>query len=239
MPLSPRHRAMLLEIGVRTWAPPTPGARAETPAAAGAAAPPPAAPPRAARPLPPTAGGGERSPAPAGPWQVQAPRLLYPGADPAQAPLALGAGWFIVTDILPEGEPLAADADRLLANMLAALQLHRHPRVALCGVGPAPAAGGGTSEPAAALAQQVAAFAPAVVLVMGRSAVRAALARSEPLGKLRGARWEIAGVPAVVTFDACFLLRNPGTKAAAWADLCLARALAGRGAAERPAGPVP
>ena len=223
MPLSPRHRAMLLEIGVRTWAPPTPGARAETPAAAGAAAPPPAAPPRAARPLPPAAGGGERSHAPAGPWQVQAPRLLYPGADPAQAPLALGAGWFIVTDILPEGEPLAADADRLLANMLAALQLHRHPRVALCGVGPAPAAGGGTS----------------VVLVMGRSAVRAALARSEPLGKLRGARWEIAGVPAVVTFDACFLLRNPGTKAAAWADLCLARALAGRGAAERPADPVP
>lgn len=170
---------------------------------------------------------------------MHAPRLLFPAADPANAPLALGAGWLIVAESLADGEPLAADAERLLANMLAALQLHRHPRVALCNVAPADLEGG-ISEPAEVLAQEVAAFAPAVVLLMGRGAVRAALSRSEPLGKLRGSRWEIAGVPTVVTFDARLLLRNPDTKAAAWADLCLARALAGRGVGQPgQADPVP
>jgi DNA polymerase len=72
----------------------------------------------------------------------------------------------------------------------------------------------------------VAQLAPAVVLVMGRAAVRHCLGRSEPLGQLRGQSFTLAGVPAVVTFDAPVLLRSPGLKPAAWEDLCRARALA-------------
>lgn len=222
MPLDARHRAMLLEMGVRVWAPP---ARAQPLAQAlrtPAAAPEPEPEPSQAGASSPAPGG-----APAGPWQVQAPQLLYPRADPALAPAALGAGWFIVAEAFAEGDPLAPSAERLLANMLAALRLHRHPRVALCSVGPASGAAAGEADAGAAIARHVAAFAPSVVLLMGRSAVRAALARSEPLGKLRGAALAIAGVPAVVTFGAYFLLRNPESKAAAWADLCRARALAG------------
>jgi DNA polymerase len=36
----------------------------------------------------------------------------------------------------------------------------------------------------------------------------------------------VAGVPAIVTYDAPYLLRAPQAKAAAWADLCRAHALA-------------
>lgn len=241
MTLDARQRAMLQDIGVRVWSPPPVQAQAaahpqpkERPAAE---APPlqaePVLRPARAAPAPHEGAGQQPSGAPPFHWQVQAPRLLYPQADPAQTPSALGAGWLVVAEAFVAGDPRADAAERLLGNMLQALQLHRHPRVALCSVGPAgpQAADGGEQDSAAAIARHVAAFAPSVVLVMGRGGVRAALARSEPLGKLRGTALAIAGVPVVVTFGPHFLLRSPESKSAAWADLCRARALAGPGAA--------
>jgi DNA polymerase len=133
----------------------------------------------------------------------------------------------VVAEAFTADDSAAQAAERLLGNMLHALQLHRHPRVALCSVEPMDARTADESDPTAAIARHVQAFAPSVVLVMGRGAVRAALARSDPLGKLRGAELAIADVPVVVTFGPHFLLRNPESKSAAWADLCRARALAG------------
>ena len=56
-------------------------------------------------------------------------------------------------------------------------------------------------------------------------AARAALGRTEPLGRLRAGPHVLAGCPAVVTYDPAFLLRSQDNKAAAWADLCRALAM--------------
>ena len=124
----------------------------------------------------------------------------------------------IVTEGLAHGDPLAGDPGRLLGNMLRALQLHRHPRVFLCALSTQP----GTDAQAAdaALEQAVARVQPSVLLLMGRTAARAVLQRSEPLGQLRGQAHWVAGIPCVVTYDAPYLLRAPHAKPAAWADLC-------------------
>lgn len=73
------------------------------------------------------------------------------------------------------------------------------------------------------LLRQMALVQPKVILAMGRFAVQSMLRSSEPIGKLRGRVHEVQGVPVVVTYHPAYLLRNPADKAAAWADLCLAR----------------
>lgn len=253
---------MLQEMGVTVWGPPEaataapvlPGSTAAERAAPlpMAAAPTPAA-PVAARPAAPAAAlsaapatAGHRNPpatapAPGSPAAASAPPALklhpavalYPGADPAQTPAGLGAGWLIVTESLTPAEPLGGDAGRLLDNMLRAMQLHRHPRVYLAALeraAPGVEAQGG--DITAALADTVAAVAPAMVLVLGHVAARAALGRTEPLGRLRAEPHQMVGCPAVVTYDPAFLLRSQDNKAAAWADLC--RALATVRAASAP-----
>lgn len=237
--LDARQRAMLHEMGVRMWTPPAsstaplpllaqaPAARVQTsPKAATGPAPTPA------HRMPAQPANTIERVAAVSAWTIQAPRLLYPQADPSQAPLALGAGWLVVAEAFAPDDPLAEGAERLLHAMLHALQLHRHPRVGLCSVSAGAEPGAQAAD--AAMAEHVAAFAPAVVLVMGRSAMQAALGRREPLGKLRGETLALAGVPVVVTFDARFLLRNAASKSVAWADLCRARALAGRSSANAP-----
>ena len=156
---------------------------------------------------------------------LRPPRALYPDADPAQCPPALGNAWLLVAEGVHGSATLAEQAERLLDNMLRALCLHQHPQVHLCTLELAPSGPAGAGVDAA-LADAVAQLAPAVVLVMGRAAVRHCLGRSEPLGQLRGQSFTLAGVPVVVTFDAPVLLRSPGLKPAAWEDLCRARALA-------------
>ncbi|WP_291330293.1 uracil-DNA glycosylase family protein, partial [Acidovorax sp. 24-64-9] len=124
-------------------------------------------------------------------------------------------------------EPLAGEAGRLLDNMLRAMQLHRHPRVFLAAL-ERPQAGNATDalEIAPALNEMVAILRPTMVLVLGHVAARAALGRTEPLGRLRAELHQLAGCPAIVTYDPAFLLRSQGYKGAAWADLCRALSLA-------------
>lgn len=204
-----------------------------------AAAPVPAAqPPRTSSPAP----AAQRAPAPApapastlaamaagsataGSLSLHAPQALYPTADPARTPAGLGSGWLIVAEIPDPAEPLVGDAGKLLDNMLRAMQLHRHPRVFLAALQrTAPGSSGSDADVTGQLAQAVATLQPAMVLVLGHVAARAALASTEPLGRLRAGPHSLAGCPAVVTYDPAFLLRSQDNKAAAWADLC--RALA-------------
>lgn len=238
--LDPRQRAMLQEMGVRLWwpAPATPSAPpipATEPLLRSAAAPAAASTrPQAEPTRPPPVARAPQAPAPlaasaASPTvalQLHPPRTLYPGADPLQTPAALGAGWLIVAEGLPDGDPFAGDAGRLLANMLRALQLHRHPRVHLCALSAPTGAAAGAEAPAAVLAAALADLRPSVLLLMGRTAARVVLGRTEPLGRLRSEPHQVGGVPAVVTYDAPYLLRAPDAKPAAWADLCRARVLA-------------
>ena len=253
--LDARQRAMLQEMGVTVWGPPpaTPAppaaaaveaslpaaplpAPAPVVAAPRSAPPPPAAAPPAAAPRTPPASqqaapaAGTGAPA----LLLHAPRALYPTADPAQTPTGLGSGWLIVAESPTPADPLGGDAGRLLDNMLRAMQLHKHPRVYFAALErPAPGTEASAHIPTT-LADAVATLQPAMVLVLGHVAARAALGRTEPLGRLRAGPHQLAGCPAVVTYDPAFLLRSQDTKAAAWADLCHALALvrgAGAGSA--------
>ncbi len=67
---------------------------------------------------------------------------------------------------------------------------------------------------------------PDVILIMGRLAAQALLQSTEPLGKLRGHVHQLAGIAAVVTYDAAYLLRSLPDKAKAWDDLCRAQHIA-------------
>lgn len=236
---------MLQEMGVTVWGP-SPASPA-SPAAAAVEARLPAAPlpapapvaaaPRSAPPPPATTPPASPLATPAaGPGAsallLHAPRALYPTADPAQTPTGLGSGWLIVAESPAPADPLGGDAGRLLDNMLRAMQLHKHPRVYFAALErPAPGTEASAHIPAT-LADAVATLQPAMVLVLGHVAARAALGRTEPLGRLRAGPHQLAGCPAVVTYDPAFLLRSQDTKAAAWADLCHALALVrGAGAA--------
>jgi uracil-DNA glycosylase len=241
---------MLQEMGVTVWAPPEPVAaaplassnapveqlRSQNPAAAAPVpAPRPPAPvaARTAATAPTRANNPSQTAAPVSASASVAPALklhpaqpLYPSADPAQTPTELGAGWLIVTESITPADPLGGDAGRLLDNMLRAMQLHRHPRVFLAALErtAAPGTEAQVADIVTTLADTVATLQPAMVLVLGHVAARAALGRTEPLGRLRAGPHQLAGCPAVVTYDPAFLLRSQDNKAAAWADLC--RALA-------------
>ena len=171
--------------------------------------------------LPTTPQGGGASPA----LILHAAQALYPAADPAQTPAELGAGWLVIAESLSPTEPLAGDAGRLLDNMLRAMQLHRHPRVFLAALERSAPGTEASADIPASLADAVAQLQPAMVLVLGHVAARAALGRTEPLGRLRAGPHVLAGCPAVVTYDPAFLLRSQDNKAAAWADLCRALAM--------------
>ncbi|SFD88935.1 uracil-DNA glycosylase family protein [Paracidovorax konjaci] len=237
--LDPRQRAMLAEMGITVWQPaaePAPAAAAATaavPAAVAAGAP--AAPPPPAAPRTPDAGAGPA-------LRLHAPQPLYPQADPAATPVALGAGWLVVAESAAPDAPLTGDAGKLLDNMLRAMRLHRHPRTFFAAVeraAPGPAEAAAAADVADALQAAIAALRPSMVLVLGLSAARAVLGSREPLGRLRATAHQLPdGTPAVVTYDPAYLLRAPDAKAAAWSDLCRALArVRSSGAAPAPAAP--
>ncbi|WP_367066596.1 uracil-DNA glycosylase family protein [Oryzisolibacter sp. LB2S] len=252
--LDARQRAMLQEMGVTVWAPqpaapmPAPApATAASPAPAGdpartsahtPAAQPPARPPArppttparapAAAPHPVGSGAAPAAPAGAAGLLLQPPQALYPQADAAATPAALGAAWLVVLESPTAHPALAADVEQLLDNMLRAMGLHRHPRTFVARlerVGAGAPAGTG-QEPGVGLQQALAQLRPSMVLVLGLAAARAVLGNREPLGRLRAGAHHLAdGTPAVVSYDPAYLLRAPEAKAAAWADLCRALAL--------------
>ena len=200
-----RQRAMLREMGVRTWA-------------------------RGGPVLESAASRDEKivaddeSPAePVRPTLATAPRPAAP-AVPAPGDIEwMPADWLIV------GEPFdavanapgglaAGEQERLLANMLQAIGVSRD----------APTRAGRACHIALdegtrrALDTALECARPRLALALGRAAAEALLGVDEPLGRLRGKVHERAGTRVVVTFPLAYLLRNPTEKAKAWSDLCLA-----------------
>lgn len=144
-----------------------------------------------------------------------------------------GARWLVLAETPPTALPdgvladfsaFDGDAGQLLDNMLRAARLNG---AALALLAPLVRQGAGavTPEFSAALAALVAQTQPDIVLIMGRLAALALLPTGLPFGKLRGKVHTLHGARAIVTYDAPYLLRTPGDKAKAWADLCLAMSL--------------
>lgn len=151
------------------------------------------------------------------------------------------------------GQPFVEEAGQLLDNMLRAVGVQRWNQDASAGAGadPTPASRAYLTHvlkcrPALTrapnpteldtcahfLRREIALTQPRVILAMGRFAMHLLLSETPseqarlPLGKLRGQVWRFAGLPVVVTYPPGYLLRNGQDKARAWADLCLARAVA-------------
>ncbi|MDR7093397.1 uracil-DNA glycosylase [Hydrogenophaga laconesensis] len=147
------------------------------------------------------------------------------------------ADWMIVGEAPGEnedrqGEPFVGAAGQLLDNMLRAVGRSRQgegaqgtyiANVLKCRP---PANRNPQPEEVARcepyLVRQVALVKPRVIVAMGRFAVQSLLKTTEPIGRLRGRVHRYEGVPVIVTYHPAYLLRTPGDKGKAWADLCLA-----------------
>lgn len=141
-----------------------------------------------------------------------------------------------------QGLPFVGRAGQLLDRMLAAMGLNREDKVYIANVIKCRPPQNRNPEPdeiaqcTPYLLRQVELLQPRMVLAMGRFAAQTLLSqgsgmsadalRQTPLGKLRGRvhTVHVAGrdYPVVVTYHPAYLLRSPGEKAKAWADLCLA-----------------
>jgi DNA polymerase len=128
-----------------------------------------------------------------------------------------------------QGEPFVGKAGQLLTEMLRAIGRERN-TVFIANVlkcrppqNRDPAAG----EVASCmpfLARQISLLNPQLILVVGRIAAQSLLRVDTPIGKLRGTvhQYGERKIPLVVTYHPAYLLRSPGQKRHAWADLLLA-----------------
>jgi DNA polymerase len=157
------------------------------------------------------------------------------GSGAQQAQWLVAAGAATAADE-KEGQPLAGDPGKLLANMLAAAG---HARGAdtwitnLIKCRPTTANGGDrapTADEAAAcrpyLERELALSGAGTVVTLGQIAANALLGKplQEPLAGTRGRVHALNGAALVATLHPGELLRRGADKALAWSDLCLAMA---------------
>lgn len=69
------------------------------------------------------------------------------------------------------------------------------------------------------LKRQIAAVKPLIICALGTHAAHTLLRNDTPIGKMRGRIYDYEGVPLFPIYHPSFLLRSPGHKKEAWADL--------------------
>jgi len=124
------------------------------------------------------------------------------------------------------GEPFVGRAGQLLNAMLAAIGLARE-SVYIANILKCRPPNNRDPQPAEVAAcggflrRQIALVAPRVILAVGRVAAQNLLGVETPIGRMRGQEYVYAetGIPVVVTYHPAYLLRSPGEKRKAWADL--------------------
>jgi DNA polymerase len=133
-----------------------------------------------------------------------------------------------------QGLPFVGPAGKLLDNMMGAMGLKRGVNTYIANIvkcrptdanrrdrPPAP-------EEAIAcmpyLQRQIELIDPTVIIALGKTAALSLLQLdpATPVSKLRGNVYRYAERPLIVTYHPAYLLRTPGDKRKAWADLCLA-----------------
>lgn len=142
-----------------------------------------------------------------------------------------------------QGEPFVGPAGQLLDRMLDAIGHRRGegepPRVYIANTLKCRPPGNRNPTPEELahctpyLWRQIELVRPTLILALGAFAVRAVLRQEAPaIGRLRGRVHDVPRpgaaadaadrLPVVVSYHPSYLLRQPGEKAKAWADLCLA-----------------
>ena len=135
-----------------------------------------------------------------------------------------------------QGEPFVGKAGQLLTEMLRAMGRERNSVFIANVIKCRPPQNRDPVEKEIAscmpfLQRQIALLNPQLILVVGRIAAHSLLESDAPVGKLRGKvhHYGESKIPLVVTYHPAYLLRSPGQKRHAWADLLLALdVLAGR-----------
>ena len=128
-----------------------------------------------------------------------------------------------------EGEPFVGRAGQLLTSMLKAMGLARE-QVFIANILKCRPPGNRDPSPEEVahcmpyLQQQIELVDPRLILCVGRIAAQNLLKTDTPIGKLRGQLHRLPGTdrPVVVTYHPAYLLRSPGEKRKAWADLVFA-----------------
>lgn len=145
-----------------------------------------------------------------------------------------GADWLVIGEAPgaeedARGEPFVGRAGQLLNSMLRAIGLARE-QVFIANILKCRPPGNRDPRPEEAslcrpfLERQIALLRPKIILAVGRIASQNLLATETPIGRLRGRvhAFGPARIPLVVTYHPAYLLRSPGEKRKAWADLRLA-----------------
>jgi uracil-DNA glycosylase family 4 len=143
------------------------------------------------------------------------------------------ADWMVIgeapgADEDRQGEPFVGRAGQLLNSMLKAIGLARE-QVFIANILKSRPPGNRDPRPDEVRAclpylfRQIELVDPKMILCVGRIAAQTLLETDVPIGKLRGKLHRIvADRPMVVTYHPAYLLRSPGEKRKAWADLLLA-----------------
>lgn len=127
------------------------------------------------------------------------------------------------------GEPFVGRAGQLLNSMLMAIGLARE-QVYIANILKCRPPQNRDPKPeevvacSSYLARQIELLKPRIILAVGRIAAQNLLKTETPIGRMRG-RLHFYGpssIPVVVTYHPAYLLRSPGEKRKAWADLRLA-----------------
>jgi uracil-DNA glycosylase family 4 len=144
------------------------------------------------------------------------------------------ADWMVIgeapgADEDREGEPFVGRAGQLLTSMLKAMGFRRE-QVFIANILKCRPPGNRDPNPQEVaqcmpyLERQIELVDPRLILCVGRIAAQNLLRTDTPIGKLRGQVHRLPGTerPVVVTYHPAYLLRSPGEKRKAWADLVLA-----------------
>jgi DNA polymerase len=134
-----------------------------------------------------------------------------------------------------QGEPFVGRAGQLLNSMLKALGFARGD-VYIANVLKCRPPGNRDPRPDEAaqcrgyLERQIELVSPTLIVAVGRIAAQNLLATDSALARLRGKVHPFGsrGWPLIVTYHPAYLLRSPGEKRKAWADLLFARQVYGR-----------
>jgi len=144
-----------------------------------------------------------------------------------------------------QGEPFVGRAGQLLDTMLRALGLARGEVYIANVLKCRPPGNRDPSQDEARLCRgyldrQIELVDPTLILAVGRIAAQNLLGTDSPLGKLRGRVHTLGAArrPVVVTYHPAYLLRSPGEKRKAWADLVFARQVFRDAGSKAPAGAV-
>jgi len=123
-----------------------------------------------------------------------------------------------------QGLPFVGRAGQLLTKMIEAMGLSRND-VFICNTLKCRPPGNRNPKPEekrncnSFLTGQLALIKPRLIVALGTHAAQSLLDTETPISKLRGSTHAYEGIDLICTFHPAYLLRNPGAKKDAWADL--------------------